>query len=199
VLPPHCCKSCGLPLPADLAPGPCGSCLRRPPPQTQTLSLYVYDGPVREAILGWKLEGRDAGLLWLLDAAAARLQQVFTPEDVLLPVPMPIRRMRRAGQHHAAELCRHIASIVHCRMDWKLLRRVGEQPRQSALSAGARRRNLARAFRLDTAHWRDMQPVGHLWLVDDIFTTGATVRYACRCLKQTGHPVSAFTLARVLR
>ncbi len=186
-------------MPADLAPGPCGHCLHRPPPQAQTLSLYVYDGPVREAILGWKLEGRDAGLLWLLDAAAARLQQVFTPEDVLLPVPMPIRRMRKSGQHHAAALCCHIARIAGCRMDWRLLRRSGEQPRQSVLPGSARRRNLAHAFRLDVAHWRDMQPVGRLWLVDDIFTTGTTVRYACRCLKQTGQPVSAFTLARVLR
>ena len=199
VLPRHGCARCGLPMPAELAPGPCGSCLRRPPPQAQTISLYAYDGPVREAILNWKLEGRDAGLLWLLDAAARRLRETFAATDLLLPVPMPIQRMRRAGQHHAADLCRHIARIVHCRVNWRLLRRIGEQPRQSTLTGSERRRNLARAFRLDEEQVRNLPPDGRLWLVDDILPTGATVRYACRCLKQAGRTVHAFTLARVVR
>ncbi len=199
VLPRHGCTRCGLPMPAELAPGPCGSCLRRPPPQARTISLYAYDGPVREAILNWKLEGRDAGVLWLLDAATERLRATFAPADLLIPVPMPMQRMRRSGQHHAADLCRQIARIANCRMDWQLLRRSGEQPRQSTLTGSERRRNLARAFRLDAEHARTLPPDGRLWLVDDILTTGATVRHACRCLKRTGRPVHAFTLARVVR
>ncbi len=199
VLGPHQCSRCGRPLPADLAPGPCGRCLRKPPPQEQTLSLYRYEGPVRDALLNWKLQGRDAGLLWLLDAAAKRMQHIFTPQDMLLPVPMPIGRMRKAGQHHAADLCRHIAAITGSRVDWRLLRRTGEQPRQSALSGSSRRRNLARAFRLDMKNLQQIKLPDRLWLVDDILTTGATVHYACRCLKKTGQPIHAFTLARVVR
>jgi len=173
--------------------------LRKPPPQKQTLSLYGYDGPVREAILNWKLQGHDGGLLWLLGAAEKRLQQIFSPEDLLLPVPMPIKRMRRAGQHHAANLCRHIAGISGSHTDWRLLRRTGEQPRQSALSGSSRRRNLSHAFGLDMESWQDIPPPGRLWLVDDILTTGATVHYACRCLKKADRAVCAFTLARVVR
>lgn len=199
VLGAHQCKRCGRPLSADLAPGPCGHCLHKPPPQEQTLSLYAYDGPVREAILNWKLQGRDTGLAWLLDAAERRLQKIFTREDLLLPVPMPLKRMRKSGQHHAADLCRYIARLSGSRVDWLLLRRSGEQPRQSALSGGMRRRNLSRAFLLDKDRWRCIQPPGRIWLLDDILTTGATIQYACRCLKKTGQPVHAFTLARVLR
>jgi len=153
---------------------------------------------VRDALLNWKLQGRDAGLLWLLGAAAKRMQQIFAPQDLLLPVPMPIGRMRKAGQHHAADLCRHIAAITGSRVDWRLLRRTGEQPRQSALSGSRRRRNLSHAFDLDMASWQSIVPPGRLWLVDDILTTGATVHCACRCLKKTGQPIHAFTLARVV-
>jgi len=199
VLDPHRCKFCGKSLPADLAPGPCGGCLRKPPPQAQTVSLYGYDGPVREAILNWKLQGRDAGLLWLLGAAEKRLVQIFRPEDLLLPVPMPLNRMRKTGQHHAADLCRHIAGITGSRVEWRLLKRTGEQPRQSSLAGSKRRRNLGRAFSLSKNAWQDKEIQGRIWVIDDILTTGTTVRQACKALRPLKQPIHAFTLARTKR
>ena len=184
---------------ADLAPGPCGSCLRKPPPQVQTVCLYGYEGPVREAILNWKLQGRDAGLLWLMNAAEQRLKQTFATEDILLPVPMPLNRMRKTGQHHAADLSRHIADITGSRVEWRLLRRTGEQARQSSLAGSKRRRNLGRAFKLNKNAWPDKDVQGRIWVIDDILTTGTTVRQACKALRPLKQPIHAFTLARTKR
>lgn len=197
VITPYTCRRCGQPLAEDLAPGPCGRCLTRPPPQEETVSLFTYAGPVREAVLAWKLEGRDAGLLWLLNASRPRLQELFNPGDVLLPVPMPLKRMRKAGQHHAADLCRYIANIAGCGWEWKLLRRQGEQARQSSLRSAARRRNLRGAFSVDLRVWNKLAIQGRVWIVDDIHTTGATLQFAARALANLQQPVSAFALSRV--
>jgi len=201
---PHAhCALCGRRLPEHLSPGPCGKCLRHHPPQERTESLYLYrDGPVRNAILDWKLQSRDAGVLWLLDTAAPRLQNLFGPQSLLLPVPMPLSRMRRAGRHHAADLCRAIAERSGARFDWQSLRRNGEQQRQSALNGRARWKNLCKAFQVDHDHWatiRSAQQTSdmHIWVVDDIMTTGATMHYACRSLRRAGIRASAFSLTRL--
>ena len=140
-------------------------------------------------------------MLWLLDTAAARLQTLFGPHSLLLPVPMPLSRMRRAGRHHAADLCRAIAGRTDSLVDWHVLRRSGTQQRQSSLSGRARRKNLCNAFRVDT-DYRSAEAAGgasgmRVWVVDDIMTTGATMHYACRTLQRAGIQASAFSLTRL--
>jgi len=185
-------------MPADIAPGPCGHCLRKPPPQVHTESLYTYAGPVRASVLAWKLQGNDAGLQWLIDAAQARLATIFLPGDVLLPVPMPIVRMRKAGCHHAADLCKAICKISGSQINFNVLRRSGTQQRQSSLSRTERWNNLRKAFRVNSDHLH-LNEGQRLWVVDDICTTGATLYYACRALKPVGCPVHAFSLTRLNR
>lgn len=203
--PKHACASCGKPLPAALSPGPCGQCLQKPLPQLGTRSLYVYDGAVRDALLAWKLQGDSIALHWLITAASPALQQVFSRHDLLLPVPMPLARMRKSGLHHSADLCRAIAKQTGCTFDWQILRRSAAQQqhslRQSALSGRARQRNLSKAFSL-AADYRDKlnahQPFSKIWVVDDILTTGATLRHACQTLHRAKLPVVAFSFARVI-
>jgi predicted amidophosphoribosyltransferase len=151
---------------------------------------------VRRAILDWKLAGDDGGVRWLLTAAGGQLRQWLAADDLLLPVPMPLARMRASGQHHAADLCRMLAAIAGCRWDWRLLRRTGEQPRQSALTGLARRRNLRRAFTVDAAYADAQILPSRLWLIDDILTTGTTARCAARALARLKRPVHVLSLAR---
>ena len=196
---PHsCCLHCGDLLPEELAPGPCGRCLKKAPAQLQTHSLYEYSGPARSAILQWKLQGREAGARWLVEAAGPRLARLITPDDLLLPVPMPLPRMRKSGQHHAANLCHWLADMNGVDWEWRLLRRKGEQPRQSSLSGSARRRNLRHAFILadDETVRRQAETAATIWVVDDILTTGATLHYAAKAANRLGRPVKALSLAR---
>jgi len=194
------CARCGVELPETMAPGPCGHCLSNPPAQSQTHSLYRYHGPVREAILGWKLQGHEAGVRWLVEQAMPGLRQQVGERCLLLPVPMPLSRMRKHGQHHAANLCRWIAKGAACGWEWRLLRRVGEQPRQSALSGQARRKNLRKAFALADDYrslWQDLAGrIDEVWIVDDILTTGSTLHYAARASLKLGKPVKVLSLAR---
>jgi len=193
------CQRCGRLLPEGN--GICGRCMQRSPPYERSISLFVYQGPVRQAILDWKLGAKEAGIRWLLQAAEGGLREQLLDTDLLLPVPMPIKRMRRSGQHHAAQLCRHISRITGAAWDWRLLRRMGEQPRQSSLSGRARWRNLRKAFVLDDdylARRRPLDGIGRLWIVDDIRTSGATLHYAARAMRKTGLPIGVLSLARTL-
>jgi len=199
IWPSAACLRCGAILPEAIAPGPCGHCLHHPPAQQQTHSLYQYHGPVREAILNWKLAGKEAGARWLVEVAEPGVQQLISPDDLLLPVPAPLARMRVSGQHHAANLCTWLAAATGARMEWRLLRRIGEQPRQSSLSGLARRTNLRKAFALCDDYKprvETLSPDACVWIVDDIFTTGSTVHYAARAAIKAGRPVHVLTLAR---
>ena len=201
-MPKGTCAQCGVPMPDSLAPGPCGKCLEKPPAQLQTSSLFIYKGAVREALLAWKLQGDGTGLYWLLKASEQRLHQLFTANDLLIPVPMPLQRMRRSGLHHSADLCQHISSITGATTDWRILRRQGQHLRQSSLRGKARQINLRKAFglandylsKLDAHHIQ-----GKIWVIDDILTTGATLRHACQTMKRANQPVSAFSFARTLQ
>ena len=93
-----------------------------------------------------------------------------------------------------------MASVVGCQWDWQLLKRIGEQERQSALSGVARRKNLRKSFSLNNdhwdEHWKSSPATGQIWVVDDILTTGATLHFASRSLRALRRPILAFSLAR---
>ncbi|WP_227819474.1 ComF family protein [Mariprofundus micogutta] len=160
------------------------------------MNLYTYQGPVRDAILSWKLNGHEAAVGWLLQSAIPRLKQELPADVLLLPVPMPLSRMRKSGQHHAANLCHWIADAVGCHWSWQILRRQGEQQRQSALSGEARRKNLRKAFILSDDYRARIEGIRSVCIVDDIMTTGSTLHYAARACNRLGVPVSVLSLAR---
>jgi len=162
--------------------------------------LYRYHGPTRDAILGWKLQGHEAAVRWLIEQAMPGMCEHINAHSLLLPVPMPLSRMRRSGQHHAANLCRWLANGAGAVWDWRLLQRIGEQPRQSALSGQARRKNLRKAFALADDYgprWQSLADhIDTIWIVDDILTTGATLHFAARASLKLGKPVNVLSLAR---
>ncbi|MDX8388292.1 MAG: ComF family protein [Ghiorsea sp.] len=198
----HTCERCGIIMPASLAPGPYGACLQRVLPQQHTESLFIYKDAVREALLAWKLQGQSNGLDWLLETAQPQLQQIFSEHDLLIPVPMPLSRMQKSGIHHSADLCQKIARVTGATMDWKLLRRTGTHTRQSALKGKARQNNLCKAFTLVNDYKQVLkthQIQRKIWVIDDILTTGATLRHACQAMRRAKQPVFAFSFARTPR
>jgi ComF family protein len=102
--------------------------------------------------------------------------------DLLVPVPLHARRLRRRGFNPAGELARAVARGLRVRRDPLALRRVRDTPSQTGLDRPARRRNVRGAFAA-RARWTAPPTV---WLVDDVVTTGATLREAARALRRAG-------------
>jgi predicted amidophosphoribosyltransferase len=69
------------------------------------------------------------------------------------------------------------------------------------LKGKQRRDNLRKAFSLADDYkdtFKSHKERGRIWVIDDISTTGATLRHACKAMRQINQPVSAFSFTRTL-
>lgn len=199
IVPPVCAR-CGLPFPTfDPAPGiameTCEPCRRETPPFDAARAATVFAGPLRDAVHALKFRGarglaRPLAGLVLDSPAAAMLDGV----DALVPVPLAPARQRERGFNQATLIAEALgrARGVPVRPRW--LRRQRPTMAQTDLTAAERRRNVAGAFAAPAA-----VADRHLVVVDDVFTTGATVAECARALRSAGaRRVGVLTVARVL-
>jgi predicted amidophosphoribosyltransferase len=126
-------------------------------------------------------------------AMAMRELEALTPGVSLLPVPLGARRLRSRGYNQSEQIARALGDLVGARVLPDLLQRVRETPTQTALTPEARHANVAGAFVAgDVAGLK-------LVLVDDVFTTGATLASAGAALMAAGAArVEAVTFARAV-
>ena len=204
VRPPWCTR-CGQPEPHF---GPCRLCDGWPGCLEAVRSaVWLADG-AREAVHALKY-GALPRIAADLAAAMAPLRPPTGALSVLIPIPLAARRERQRGYNQSAVLAEAL------RVQWSLpvhslLIRVRETPTQTALTPEKRLANVAGAFDVRRSAWdvwrrslpfnaaRDT-PHATLVLVDDVFTTGATLAEAARALEQAGagaRSVQAVTFAR---
>jgi ComF family protein len=190
------CACCGFPFQHDSGPAAlCGSCLGREPAYDSARAALAYDDNARRLILDLKRGGRRDGLPvfagWMAAAAAEALARV----DFLAPAPMHWTRLATRSFNQAAWLAQALARAGG--KPWKpgALKRVKRRRSQAGLSASERRRNVGGAIK---ASWRYEGKT--ILVVDDVFTTGATLEACARALRKAGAAeVHAVTLARVVR
>lgn len=187
------CPGCALPLPAPEAA--CGACLRldRRPALDAVHAACVYARPLDRLLPRFKFDGDFAAGRLLSQLMADACAGLPRPE-ALVAIPLHRTRLRQRGYDQALELAAPLARMLDLPLDRNLLvRRHGTAP-QSELSAPARRRNVRNAFAVNI----DAPCPSHVVLVDDVMTTGATLRAAAMALRRAGaERVDAWVCARV--
>ena len=129
----------------------------------------------------------------LVQCMLERLRTLPRPAAIV-PVPLHPARLRRRGYDQALELARPLAHSLRLPLRHDVLRRTKATSAQSRLDADARQRNLRDAFHIDAA----IPLPGHVVLVDDVMTTGATLHSAAHALRNAGvQRVDAWVCARV--
>jgi len=187
---------CGVPLPGPRAAA-CGRCRRGLTPFDAGASLGPYDGALRSLIHELKYRGRlrVADRLAEVLLTQPNVLALLTPDAVLVPVPLHPRRRRERGFNQAERLARQLAARTGHRVVETALVRRRDTPSQAGLSATNRRRNVMGAFVVRRRGRIAGRPVV---LVDDVMTTGATVRACAEALRAAGAiQVRVLTLARV--
>jgi ComF family protein len=160
-------------------------------------SCFAHDGPVRDALHGFKYECRVQAAEFFARRMAeeARGMGAF---DIVAPVPMSGRRMRARGFNAAAILARRVCRIRGIGLDASLLRRVAGGTPQVGLPREERVRNVRGAFSVPERAAGRVRGARVL-VVDDVLTTGATLNECARALMKAGAArVDAVTVARAL-
>ncbi|WP_127091823.1 ComF family protein [Aquabacter cavernae] len=198
---PPVCERLGTPFP--YAP-PNGAPLLSPdaladPPAFDRARAAVLFGPVsRDLVHHLKYGDR----LDLARPMARLMRQAGAPllgeADLIVPVPLHALRLWRRRFNQAALLARHLSALTELPVALEGLARTRATLSQVNLSRAERRANVAGAFRVSkTAEGRVAGR--RVLLVDDVFTTGATLDACARALRRAGAShVDAVTFARVV-
>ncbi|MEM6464305.1 MAG: ComF family protein [Pseudomonadota bacterium] len=169
-----------------------------PPPFAKARSVVIYDSVARSLVHRLKYNDRLdlAGVMagWMARAG----KDVIAAADVVIPVPLHRRRLLTRQHNQAAELARALASHSDLSYLPAVLARTRATRQQVGLGTKARADNVRGAFTV-TAHKRSQVAGKSVLLVDDVYTTGATVKSATRSLLKAGaEKVYVLTFARVV-
>ncbi|MBT8131703.1 MAG: ComF family protein [Gammaproteobacteria bacterium] len=187
-----CCRRCALPLarPAIL----CGQCSTRLPPWFSARSAFVYDFPVNSLLRKLKFS-RQLPNGRVLGELTAEWIASFDDEkpNIIVPVPLHWRRQIKRQFNQAEEIARPISRRLKIPLANNLCYRRRATKQQHGLTATLRRRNLRDAFLV-----KGNTEQTHIALVDDVMTTGSTLRELSKAFLQSGASrIDVWTAARV--
>ncbi|MCK4389529.1 MAG: ComF family protein [Desulfobacterales bacterium] len=195
---PYCSRCC---LPFVSREGDnhtCSECLLEKRHFRRARAFGVYEGCLMEAIHRFKY-GKKTSLSRPLSALARETFFQFwdtNTVDVLIPVPLHVKRLRERGFNQAHLLIRRWAKQEGIPFDALTLSRSRWTEPQTTLSRPERQKNIKGAFSLRSVEKIKGQKI---LLVDDVYTTGATVNECARVLMKAGAEfVDVLTLARAV-
>ena len=201
---PPWCERCGQPEPHF---GPCRLCARWPDTLGRVRSAVWLDAMARPAVHALKY----GALPRIADDLAAGMHALRPAADgtsapVLVPIPLAPKRLRERGYNQSAVLAAALARRWHMSVARGLLIRVRETATQTALTPETRLANVAGAFAVANVQCSMLNDhstldIEHstMIIVDDVFTTGATLAEAASALERAGATrICGVTFARAV-
>jgi len=171
----------------------CGDCQEDPPPFARARAAVLYDDPVTQAITRFKFSRQ----LALLPVMQHWLQQPLCLElvaaaDLLAPVPLHPKRIKHRGFNQSLLLAQAFPGAPVAR---EAVVRTKHTAPQVGLNPKEREKNVKGAFAVpDPAEVKGK----NVLLIDDLYTTGSTVKECARVLRRAGASrVEVLTVARV--
>jgi ComF family protein len=193
------CPGCGIPFWSSPASSHiCGNCLENKPYFTQARAVANFETIIMEAIHRFKY-GRSISVgnaLGFFMADFSFPDFDFAQYSLLIPVPLHIKRLRERGFNQSLLLADKLGKKHNLPVSFSLLKRQKFILTQTGLNKTEREKNIKGAFVVT-----DKKKVSNenIILVDDVYTTGATINECAKTLIKTGaQKVAAITLARVI-
>lgn len=193
------CERLAIPFGYDIGPGALSAeAIADPPPFGRLRAVAVYDEVAARLVHGLKYRDRPE-LGRSLGAMIARAAgDLAGGAELVLPVPLHRRRLWSRRFNQSALLAEALGRAWGVPFEPMLLERVRPTRQQVGLAPGQRAENVRGAFRV-ALEGRGRIAGRRVVLVDDVYTTGATVKAATRALLRAGAAsVDVAVFARVI-
>jgi len=193
------CSCCGLPfVNYEGTDHLCGECVSSKQYFSVVRSVGEFKQPLMDAIHRFKYKGEISVGETLGRLMAGFEYNSFSLEgySLILPVPLHQRRLKERGFNQSVILAREIASRYSIGLDFRTLKRTIHTKPQTGLGKKQRSTNVKGSFIVTDREKIDGERVV---LIDDVYTTGSTVRECARILIKNGvEEVAVLTLARAV-
>lgn len=159
--------------------------LADPPPFARARAAVAYSDVARQFVQNLKYRDRTDLAPWMARWMARAGAELLRDAEIVVPVPLHRRRffMRRFNQ--SAELARHVAAMSGLPFAPRAVERIRRTRQQVGLGAKERAANMRGAFRVPDAAKFTVSG-RRVLVVDDVYTTGATVSAVTAALKKAG-------------
>lgn len=179
------CLYCGLPpgsipLLSTSSGVICSRCSSTKPVWDKLIYYGLYDGLLKDLLLRFKFD-EELRLALLFGEMLYNLSGTLPKPDFITAIPQHFARLRKRGFNQAHEIAKALAKYADIKVTPDILVRKKQCLPQEKLTAAQRKANVAGAFITNSQlHGK------HIWLIDDILTTGATSNEAALTLLASG-------------
>lgn len=188
------CNLCGCIITSDISL--CGKCIANPPPFSVLRSAFAYSTNSKNMVISLKFFDNTNHVKTYAKWMYEKNRDIFIGVDFIVPVPLHRLRLFQRKYNQAALLAKAVSYLSNIPCQLFAIRRLINTHTQTGLSTKQREANVKRAFTVvESGKVRDKT----LLLIDDVVTTGATVKYCAQALKNCGaKEVRILTLARTV-
>ena len=193
------CEVLGIPFSHDLGAGILSAeAIANPPDFDRLRSVCAFDGAARSLVHSLKYRDRTELAAMMAGWMARAGREVLQDCDGLVPVPLHVIRRLSRRFNQAAELAGGISRLTGVPMLANAVRRTRNTEHQVGLGRTGRTENVRGAFRM-TDQGKQEVSGKRIVIVDDVYTTGATVSAIARVLRRAGaRDIAVLTFARAL-
>ena len=193
------CEALGTPFSIDHGDGALsGDALADPPPFRRLRAVAAYSDVSRKLVQSLKYNDRTDLSPWMAAWMKRAGNELLDDADVIIPVPLHPARYLTRRFNQSAELARQLAAQSGVPFDPAILLRTRRTRQQVGLGVNERQDNVRGAFGVPDG-MRVRVAGKSVLLIDDVYTTGATVKAATKVLKKAGvAAVDVLVFARVV-
>lgn len=177
------CKKCGKEIEKPEEEY-CRDCQRFSHAFDQGAAVFAYDEVMRRSIAMFKYHNRReyAGFYAAEMAEHCRYFLQRCAPEVIVPVPIHKKKKRQRGFNQAELAAKELGKLINTPVDAGYLIRTEYTTPQKELTRQQRKTNLKKAFSVRQSGKRYQR----ILLIDDIYTTGATLDAICELLRENG-------------
>lgn len=177
------CLKCGKTV-RDKERQLCNSCEKHKHFFTQGKGVYLYTGVMKTAMYRFKYSNRRIyAKIFAKDAVDSYALWINSVDpDIIIPIPMYRKKERKRGYNQATEFAKELSKQVNIPIESNTLVRIKDTTPLKSLNPSERKKNLKNAF----IFRKNVVQYENALLIDDIYTTGATMDAAAYVLKKSG-------------